>query len=104
MALLEGAVEGLAEGGAATGLAIGVGAVMLIPGVLPALGSVMRSIAVGAIKTGMVVYNQTAATVRETTGDLVAEARAQLEAEHQDRATGSDRVTAPASRRGEAHA
>jgi hypothetical protein len=41
----------------------------------------MRSIAVGAIKTGMVVYNQTAATVRETTGDLMAEARAQLEAE-----------------------
>lgn len=103
MALFEGALEGLAEGGAATGLAIGIGAVMLIPGVLPALGSVMRSIAVGAIKTGMVVYNQTAATMRETTGDLVAEARAQIEAEHQDRATAPDR-TAPTHRRSEAHA
>ena len=104
MALFEGALEGLAEGGAATGLAIGVGAVLLIPGVLPALGSVMRSVAVGAIKTGMVVYNQTAATVRETTGDLVAEARAQLEAGHQERTMAPDRTTAPAQRRGEAHA
>jgi hypothetical protein len=81
MALFEGAVEGLAESGVATGLAVGVGAVLLIPGLLPAVGRAMRSIAVGAIKTGMVVYNQTAATVRETTGDLMAEARAQLEAE-----------------------
>ena len=81
MALFEGAVEGLAESGVATGLAVGVGAVLLIPGLFPAVGRAMRSIAVGAIKTGMVVYNQTAATVRETTGDLMAEARTQLEAE-----------------------
>jgi hypothetical protein len=81
MALFEGAVEGLAESGVTTGLAVGVGAVLLIPGLLPAVGRAMRSIAVGAIKTGMVVYNQTAATVRETTGDLMAEAHAQLEAE-----------------------
>jgi hypothetical protein len=104
MALFEGALEGLAEGGAATGLAIGLGAVMLIPGVLPALGSVLRSVAVGAIKTGMVVYNQTAATVRETTGDLVAEARARLEAEHHDRTAAPDGATAPNQRRSEAHA
>jgi hypothetical protein len=81
MALFEGAVEGLAESGVTTGLAVGVGALLLVPGLLPAVGRAMRSIAVGAIKTGMVVYNQTAATVRETTGDLMAEARAQLEAE-----------------------
>jgi hypothetical protein len=83
MALFEGALEGLAEGGAATGLAIGVGAVLLIPGLLPALGTAMRSVAVGAIKTGIQVYDKTAATVRETTGDLMAEARAQLESERQ---------------------
>lgn len=81
MALFENAVEGLVEGGAMTGLAIGVGAVLLVPGLLPALGNAMRSVAVGAIKTGMVVYNQTASTVRETTGDLVAEARTQLASE-----------------------
>jgi hypothetical protein len=93
MALFESAVEGLAESGVATGLAIGVGAVLLIPGLLPALGRAMRSVAVGAIKTGMVVYDQTAATVRETTGDLVAEARAQLETERHS----TSRATSPSA-------
>lgn len=81
MALFEGAVEGLAESGMATGLAVGVGAILLVPGLLPAVGNMMRSIAVGAIKTGIMVYDQTAAAVRETTGDLMTEARAQLEAD-----------------------
>jgi hypothetical protein len=81
MALLEKAVEGLAEGGAVTGAAVGLGVLLLAPGVLPIIGRALRPLAVGAIKTGMSVYNQTTATVREVTEDLVAEARAELEAE-----------------------
>lgn len=81
MSLLEKAVEGLSEGGAVTGAAIGLGVLLLAPGILPAVGRALRPIAVGAIKTGMSVYSQTAATVREATEDLVAEARAELEAE-----------------------
>jgi hypothetical protein len=83
MALFEKAFEGLVEGGVATGVVVGVGALLLVPGLLPAFGRAVRPIAVGAIKTGMTVYNRTASTLRETTEDLVAEARAELEAEEQ---------------------
>ncbi|HEY3908625.1 MAG TPA: DUF5132 domain-containing protein [Stellaceae bacterium] len=79
MAILENALEGLLEGGAVTGLAIGAGVLLLAPGVLPAVGRAIRPIAVGAIKTGMTLYNQATSTVRETAEDLVAEARAELE-------------------------
>lgn len=94
MALFEKAFEGLVEGGAMTGVAIGAGVLLLAPGLLPAVGRVLRPMAVGAIKTGMTVYNQVASTVRETTEDLVAEARAELEAE--ERSTGTE----PTRRRG----
>jgi hypothetical protein len=77
MALLEKAVEGLAEGGAVAGAAIGIGALLLVPGLLPAVGRALRPIAVGAIRTGMTVYEQAAAGLREATEDLVAEARAE---------------------------
>jgi len=81
MAALEKAFEGLIEGGAATGLAIGVGVLMLAPGLLPAIGRTVRPLAVGAIKVGMTAYDQAASTVREVTEDLVAEARTELAAE-----------------------
>ncbi len=78
MALFEKAFEGMAEGGAITGVAVGAGVLLLAPGLLPAIGRALRPIAVGAIKTGMTVYHQTLSTVRETTEDLVAEARAEI--------------------------
>lgn len=81
MALFEKGLEGLLEGGAMTGVAVGAGVLLLAPGLLPAIGRAMRPIAVGAIKTGMTAYNQISSTVRETAEDLVAEARAELEAE-----------------------
>jgi hypothetical protein len=81
MAMLEKAVEGLFEGGALTGVAVGAGVLLLAPGLLPAVGRALRPVAVGALKTGMTVYKQTASSVREATEDLVAEARAELEAE-----------------------
>jgi hypothetical protein len=64
-------------------------------------GRVVRPLAVGAIKTGMVVYNQTATALHEATDDMVAEARAELEAE------GRNGRAEPERRRGkatEAHA
>jgi hypothetical protein len=82
MSFIEKTFEGLAEGGALTGVAVGVGALVLVPGLLPAIGRAVRPIAVGAIKTGLTLYNQTASTLKETTENLVAEARAELEAEN----------------------
>lgn len=81
MAIFEKAVEGLLEGGAMTGLAVGAGVLLLAPGLLPAVGRALRPVAVGAIKTGMTVYKETSSGLREATGDLLAEARAGLEAE-----------------------
>jgi hypothetical protein len=96
MALFEKAVEGMLEGGAMTGVAVGAGVLFLAPGLLPAIGRALRPIAVGAIKTSMTVYNQTVSTVRETAENLVAEARAELEADaHHDTAE-------PTRRRGRA--
>jgi hypothetical protein len=79
MALLEDMVK--AEG--AGPLVLGVGALMLAPTLLPALGRVLRPVAKGVIKTGMTVYEDTFATLREATGDLIAEARAELQHEGQ---------------------
>jgi hypothetical protein len=76
MALL----DDIFTGNAATGLAIGIGAVLLGPTVLPALGRVLRPAAKAAIKGGMVLYRETFAEIGEFASDLVAEARAELEA------------------------
>ncbi len=62
-------------------VAIGIGALLLVPRVFPAVGRAVRPIAKGVIKTGMSIYDQTVAAVTEATGDLVAEARAELESE-----------------------
>ena len=81
MAFLEDTVGAVFEGGAATGIAIGAGALLLVPGLLPTIGRMVRPLAVAAIKTGMSVYNEASATVREMTEDVMAEARAEMEAE-----------------------
>jgi hypothetical protein len=81
MAFLEETIGSIFEGGAATGVVIGAGVVLLAPGLLTTVGRIVRPLAVGVIKTGMVVYTATAATLREAGEDIVAEARAELEAE-----------------------
>jgi hypothetical protein len=81
MALFENGLESLAEGGALTGVAIGVGVLLLAPGLLPAVARAIRPLAVGAIKVGMTTYDQATSTVRDVTEDLVAEARTELESE-----------------------
>ena len=93
MAFLEDTVGAVFEGGAATGLAIGAGALLLMPGLLPTIGRMVRPLAVAAIKTGMSVYNEASATMREMTEDVMAEARAELEAE--GRTTQDGRAASP---------
>ncbi len=78
MALLEDLVK--AEGSGP--LVLGVGALLLAPTLLPAVGRMLRPIVKGAIKTGITVYEETYASVKEATGDIIAEARAELDSEH----------------------
>ena len=82
MALL----EDLFENGAGMGLVLGVGALLLAPSLLPGAARVLRPVAKATIKTGMVWYRELAAGLSEATGDLIAEARAELEAEERGRA------------------
>lgn len=77
MALLEDMFKG--GGGAMTGIAVGVGALMLAPTVLPAIGQVLRPAAKAVIKGGLVLYRETVSEIGEVASDLFAEARAELE-------------------------
>ena len=70
-------------GGGAGPVALGIGAILLAPALLPAVGRIARPVVKGVIKTGISLYRETYASVSEATGDLVAEARAELEAETQ---------------------
>jgi hypothetical protein len=74
MALFEDMFKG---GNIVTGLAIGLGAALLAPVVIP----VLRPFAKSLIKAGLVAYDQgrvALAELNETTGDILAEARAEL--------------------------
>jgi hypothetical protein len=84
--------EDLFKGSGATGLAVGLGAVMLAPSVVPALGRVLRPAAKAVIKGGMVLYRDTIAEIGEAAGDLVAEARAELEEGNSQAKTETRRV------------
>lgn len=79
MALFEDLMK--AEG--AGPLVLGVGALMLAPTLLPAVGRILRPIVKGVIKTGMTVYDETYSTMKEATTDLIEEARAELAHEGQ---------------------
>jgi|ERR1700730_13791770 Protein of unknown function (DUF5132) len=84
MAFLEDMFKG---GNIVVGLAIGVGAVVLAPVVIPAL----RPIAKSVIKVGLIAYDQgrvALADVNEHTGDIMAEARAELADAASSRAQG----------------
>ena len=74
-------IEDLFKGNAVTWIAVGLGALLLAPTVIPAIGRVLRPAVKVAIKGGMVFYRETIAEIGEAAGDLVAEARAELEAE-----------------------
>lgn len=72
-------VEDLFKGTTVTGVAVGLGAVLLAPTVIPAVGRVVRPALKAAIKGGMVFYRETVAEIGEVASDLFAEARAELE-------------------------
>jgi hypothetical protein len=74
MAFFEDIFKG---GNIVAGLAIGVGAAVLAPVVIPAL----RPLAKSVIKAGLIAYDQgrvALAELNEHTGDIMAEARAEL--------------------------
>lgn len=71
--------EDLFKGNAVTGVAVGLGAVLLAPTVIPAVGRVLRPAAKAVIKGGLVLYRETVSEVGEVASDLFAEARAELE-------------------------
>jgi Protein of unknown function (DUF5132) len=74
MALFEDLFRG---GNIVAGLAIGIGAAVVAPVLIPALRPVAKSI----IKAGLIAYDQgrvALAELNEHTGDIMAEARAEL--------------------------
>lgn len=81
MALLD---NGLKLG---TGVAIGLGALILVPAVLPVVGSVVKPLAKAAIKGGIILFEKSRellAETQEVLEDLAAEARAELAGETVD--------------------
>ena len=74
MGLLEDAFKGW------TGLAVGIGAAYAAPTLAPAVGTVVRPLAKGVIKTGLMIAHSVreyAAEASEELGDIYAEARAE---------------------------
>ena len=67
--------EDIFKGNPVTGAVVGIGAVMLAPTV----AHVLRPAAKAVIKGGIVLYRQTLAEAGEAAGDLIAEARAELD-------------------------
>jgi hypothetical protein len=80
MALL----EDMFKGNAVTGIAVGVAAAVLGPTLFPTIGRALRPAAKSVIKGGMMLYEQTIAGIGDLTGDLVAEARSELEQSRHD--------------------
>ena len=76
-------IEDMFKGNLAMGLAVGIGAIVLGPTVVQAVGSVLRPAAKAVIKGGLVFYRETLSEVGEMASDLLAEARAELEREDQ---------------------
>jgi hypothetical protein len=78
------ALEDVFKGGnIVTGLAIGIGATILAPLVVPAVGGLLRPAAKAMIKGGIVAYDwgrQAMAEVSEAASDMAAEARAEAAA------------------------
>jgi hypothetical protein len=64
-----------------TGVVIGIGALLLAPAIIPAVGTVVRPIAKAVIKSGLIVFEKTReliAEAQETVADMAAEAQAEL--------------------------
>jgi hypothetical protein len=72
--------EDITKGGLST-LLLGVGAAIVAPTVLPAIGSMLRPLAKVVVKGGVMAYDavkESVAEAGEQVNDLVAEARAEI--------------------------
>lgn len=80
MAFFEDVFKG---GNIVTGLAIGVGAAVVAPLIMPAVGGLLRPAAMAVIKGGILAYDQgrqAVARLGESASDMVAEARSDVQA------------------------
>src|SRR5438105_3207574 len=76
-------VEDMLEGNIGTGLAVGIGAAVVGPILAPIIGGVLRPVAKAVIKGGILAYDmgrEGVGRLNEMTGDIVAEARSELNA------------------------
>ncbi len=67
-----------------TGIVIGIGALILAPALIPAIGAVVKPVAKAAIKSGLILFEKTrelVAETQETVADMAAEAQSELVAE-----------------------
>jgi len=74
--------EDVLKGGIGPGLVVGVGAVLLGPYIAPAVTAALRPAAKGVIKAGIFAYDrgcEAMARLNELSGDIVAEARSEME-------------------------
>lgn len=77
-------VDELTKGKIVTGLAIGIGASVLAPVVLPMLSQLVKPVAKGLMKGGLLIFEkgrEVAAETGEIVEDLWAEAKAEVEEE-----------------------
>jgi hypothetical protein len=76
------AFEDLFKGNLATGLAVGIGVAVVGPLIAPVIAGVLRPAAKAVLKGGIYAYDRASeavAQLRDATGDMVAEARAEAE-------------------------
>ncbi len=76
-------IDDLFKGNAVTGIAVGIGVAILAPVIVPVVAAIAKPLAKSAIKAGMVFYEkgrETVAELGEVFEDLVAEAKAEMEA------------------------
>jgi len=71
----------LKGGGGLPGIAVALGAALLAPAVVPAVGRAIRPVAKTVLKTGIVLYRNTLSGVGEAVGGIVDEAQRELDAE-----------------------
>jgi Protein of unknown function (DUF5132) len=74
--------EEMFKGNLGSGLAVGIGVTVVAPLLAPVIGGVMRPLAKTLIKAGLLAVDaglEGLARLNETAGDMVAEARAELD-------------------------
>ena len=83
-------LEDMFKGNLGTTLAVGVGVAVVGPLLTPIIGGVLRPAAKAVIKVGLLAYEagrEGAAQLNEMSGDIVAEARSELDQSRAARAT-----------------